>query len=195
MRITPLRAFGMTAVLATATFGFAPTASSHDGGRRISFTRDNSVTLATFNDAYPGDVHRCDFSNGGLGPKTPCVVTVAGPKGFTDTYAGGIAGVSNFEDNAAVGVSNFATSPTDFDFPYTFYVRVVGSVSDCGSGSFILRTDGNLNNPVAAWAIVPGSGRGELVGLRGNGTVTAGPPTASGSHADGTGRVRCGHSS
>jgi Protein of unknown function (DUF3224) len=195
MRITPLRAFGMTAVLATATFGFAPTANSHDGGRRISFTIDSGVTPANFNDAFPGDIHRCDFSNGGLGPNTPCVVSVAGQKGFADHYARDIAGVANFEDAAAVGVSNFATSPTSFDFPYTFYWRVVGSVSDCGSGSFILRTDGNLNNPVSAWTIVPGSGRGELVGLRGNGTETAAPLTASGAHSDGTGRVRCGHSS
>jgi Protein of unknown function (DUF3224) len=184
----------MTAVLATATFGFAPTANSHDGGRRISFTIDNSVTLATFNDAYPSDAHRCDFSFGGPGPNTPCVLQVAGQQGFADTYAGDMAGISNFEDNAAAGVFNDATT-TSFDIPFSFYRRVVGSVSDCGSGSFILRTDGNLNSPASTWTIVPGSGRGELVGLRGNGTETAGPPTASGSHADGTGRVRCGHSS
>lgn len=52
--------------------------------------------------------------------------------------------------------------------------RVVGRLGD-KSGSFMLQTQGTYgeNMAQATWSVVPGSGTGELVGLRGEGGYTA----------------------
>lgn len=53
--------------------------------------------------------------------------------------------------------------------------RVVGRVGD-RSGSFVLQHSGTFAGGVAkeTWFVVPGSGTGELVGLRGQGSFAAG---------------------
>jgi hypothetical protein len=58
---------------------------------------------------------------------------------------------------------------------YIGYERVVGTLAG-RSGSFVLRTTGTYADGVAlsATSVVPGSGTGELAGLRGEGGVVAG---------------------
>ena len=52
--------------------------------------------------------------------------------------------------------------------------RVDGSIDD-RSGSFVLETIGEFDGKVAKWtaAVVPGTGSGELAGLRGDGRFEA----------------------
>jgi hypothetical protein len=59
--------------------------------------------------------------------------------------------------------------------------RVVGAIGG-RSGSFLLQDEGTLANQVVtgSWFVVPGSGTGELTGLRGEGGFTA----ALGENAD-----------
>ncbi|REE99059.1 DUF3224 domain-containing protein [Thermomonospora umbrina] len=56
------------------------------------------------------------------------------------------------------------------------YIHVVGTL-DGRSGGFVLETVGRFDGEsvTATWKIVPGSGTGELRGLRGHGTETAAP--------------------
>jgi len=52
--------------------------------------------------------------------------------------------------------------------------RITGTL-DGKAGQFVLQTEGVVDGgpPTSTWFVVPGSGTGELVGLRGTGTVTA----------------------
>jgi Protein of unknown function (DUF3224) len=58
---------------------------------------------------------------------------------------------------------------------YFGFERVVGSVGG-RPGSFVLRSEGTWQDGAArtTWSVVPGSGTGELSGLRGEGAYTAG---------------------
>jgi Protein of unknown function (DUF3224) len=57
---------------------------------------------------------------------------------------------------------------------YFGFERVVGSVGG-RTGSFVLRSEGTWQDGAArtTWSVVPGSGTGELSGLRGDGGYTA----------------------
>jgi hypothetical protein len=57
---------------------------------------------------------------------------------------------------------------------YHGYERIVGSLGG-RSGSFVLRAEGTFQDGVARtrWTVVPGSGTGELAGLRGEGGYDA----------------------
>jgi hypothetical protein len=58
---------------------------------------------------------------------------------------------------------------------YTGLERVTGSLGG-KQGSFLLKHDGIFENGIAktAWTVVPGSGTGELAGLRGEGGFASG---------------------
>ena len=64
--------------------------------------------------------------------------------------------------------------PGDDSASFTGLQRVVGRIGD-RSGSFVLRTNGTFENGTAkeSWSVVPGSGTGDLRGLRGEGALAS----------------------
>ena len=65
--------------------------------------------------------------------------------------------------------------PSENSASFVAMERVVGRVGD-RSGSFVLQHTGTLENGIAdtRWFVVPGSGTGELRGLRGEGGFVSG---------------------
>jgi hypothetical protein len=84
----------------------------------------------------------------------------------TKTFRGDIEGESQVEYLMIYGADGSAT--------FVGLERVVGRL-DGKSGSFVLTRTGTFTGGVAkeAYAVVPGSGTGELAGLRGSGSSAA----------------------
>ncbi|GDY32262.1 DUF3224 domain-containing protein [Gandjariella thermophila] len=82
-------------------------------------------------------------------------------------YTGDMAGESTWEALMAYG--------TDGTASYVALERFTGTVAG-RSGSVVLRQTGMFDGAVAhtAWAVLPGTGTGELSGLRGEGGYSAG---------------------
>jgi Protein of unknown function (DUF3224) len=83
----------------------------------------------------------------------------------TTTYGGDLDGE---------GTSTLVMAYDGADASYAGYERVVGSLGG-RSGSFVLRLTGGFEQGAArtAWAVVEGSGTGELAGLQGEGGYVA----------------------
>lgn len=78
-------------------------------------------------------------------------------------------------DVRAEGVAEFLqTSLSDDQASFVGVERVTGSLED-RAGSFVLQDQGTLSGSTVSgtWFVVPGSGTGELQGLRGEGGFTA----------------------
>ena len=187
------RALAMAAVTmiagATITIGSVGPASGDDGKREVHWTSTSAVSESNFGQAFVADVSRCHFTATGA-LESPCVVPVTSSPGFDVTLTGDVSGTSSSGDNRVLGTAN-DLNPTTLDFPYVFYVNHAVTVAGCGTGSFVLRIDGNLNTPSTTWQIVHNSGRGDLVGISGRGTAS-GTTDASGSITQNVGRIRCG---
>lgn len=80
------------------------------------------------------------------------------------TYHGDIEGEGTLEYLMAYPSNDYAS--------FTGIQRVVGRIGD-RSGSFVLRTNGTFENGAAeeTWSVVPGSGTGDMHGLRGEGSL------------------------
>ena len=85
-----------------------------------------------------------------------------------NSYAGDIEGEGTGDSVMFYGDDATAT--------YFGFQRVVGKLGG-RSGSFVLQGSGTWKDGVATttWSVVPGSGTGELKGLRGSGGFAAGP--------------------
>ena len=88
----------------------------------------------------------------------------------TNSYAGDIEGEGT--SDSLMFYSDDATAT------YFGFERVVGKL-DGRSGSFVLQGSGTWKDGAATttWSVVPGSGTGELKGLRGDGGFTTGRET------------------
>ena len=165
--------------------------ASGNEGVRVRFTDTSGITTESeFLNAYIADFGRCATG-------FPCVVPVttnpkaeAFPGQFDDTFTGDVQGTGSFAGTGLLGAAN-DLNPTTFDFPYEAYEPLSVTVEGCGTGTFILHNEGNLNSSSGQWWIVPGSGRGDLTGISGNGTFSS--PGAPGSFAPSNdiGHIRC----
>lgn len=82
-------------------------------------------------------------------------------------FTGGIEGESTLEYLMVYATEKFGS--------FAGYERVVGKVGERG-GSFVLFQQGTFDDTgtiTAKWSVVPGSGRGALSGLRGEGGFVA----------------------
>jgi Protein of unknown function (DUF3224) len=174
----------------TVTFASVQAASGDDESVKVNFTESDPVTGANFGNAYIADLSRCSFDPVTFALLGPCVDPTTQAAGFDATYRGDITGTSKSEQGAVLAALN-EFSATAVDVPFVKMDRVDATIAHCGTGSFILRRDGNLNSPNTTWTIVAGSGRGDLVGLRGNGTALDITPPGGTALARLTGRVRC----
>ncbi len=84
---------------------------------------------------------------------------------MTDAFQGGIEGEATVQYLMAYNADGSAS--------FVGLERVVGRVGD-RSGSFVLQQSGSMadNKATATWFVVPGSGTGDLRGLRGTGGYT-----------------------
>jgi hypothetical protein len=178
----------LAALCGVATMMIATLApAGGDEGVSVRFTVTHGITtLADFGAAYQADMSRCAAG-------FPCVVPVNTggtphpPGAWDDTLSGDLQGTGSYKGSAILGAFN---DPVTFDFPFEAYEPFQGTVEGCGTGTFILHNQGNLNSSTGSWWIVPGSGRGDLVGISGNGTFTSGPPGSFAPDND-IGHVRC----
>ena len=192
MRLTTPRVIGVTlALIGTAlTTTLAGPASSDDGSRKVDFTVNQPVTGATFTQSFTFDPSRCHF-DASFTLQSPCVIPVTPLAGLDYQYSGDITGVAKSSESAIMAAQNLL-SATANDAQFTGLFRVEATITHCGAGSFILRRDGNAASPDATWMIVPGSGRGKLVGLTGHGSDTSGFDGPHGTlEFQATGTVRC----
>ena len=150
------------------------------------------TTLAQFSAVYAPDFSRCTFNNAG-NVVSPCVVPVTAafepsPGAYNDTLTGDFQGTGRFKGTGILGAAN-DLNPT-LDFPFESYEPLFNlKVEGCGMGTLILHKEGNLNSLHGVWRMVPGSGRGDLLGISGSGTFSQGAPFASYTYV---GHVRCG---
>jgi Protein of unknown function (DUF3224) len=186
MRSLVMTAAGLCAT-ATITIGTLRPASG-DEGRRVQFADLSPVTATDFNSAYPADVSRCSFTNIG-NVTSPCVAPVTPTGSFDDSLTGDFVGTGHFVGGAVLTVLNdLPTSDVPFESYEPYSLRIAG----CGTGSLILHTEGNLNTGNGVWQIVPDSGRGDLLGISGSGTSSAGAPNTNGTTPGiFVGHVRC----
>ena len=137
--------------------------------------------------AYQGDLSRCAAG-------FPCVVPVntGGTPPHTgawdETLTGDVQGTGSYKDSAVLGAFN---DPATLDFPYESYESVNVTVEGCGTGTFILHNQGNLNSTTGLWWVVPGSGRIGLVDMSGNGSWTQSGPPGSFTPSAYIGHIRC----
>jgi Protein of unknown function (DUF3224) len=78
-------------------------------------------------------------------------------------------------DIAGEGVATFLqTTRAEDEASFVGVERVIGTIGG-RSGTFVLQDDGTLRGSTVSgsWFVVPGSGTGELTGLRGEGGFTA----------------------
>jgi hypothetical protein len=166
-----------------------------DEGVKVRFTITHGLTPADFAGAYSADFSRCTFT--ALGEVvTPCVVPVTGnpepiPGKFDDTLSGDVQGTGSFAGTGILGAANMLNVQPAPDFPYEAFEPLSVTVEGCGTGTFLLHNEGNLNSNAGQWWIVPGSGRGGLVGISGNGTFSAPGPVGSLEPDSDIGHIRC----
>ena len=191
------RALAMTiaAACAAAAMTIATLApASGDEGDKVQFTDMSPVnTVAKFTAAYAPDFSRCTFNNVG-NVVSPCVVPVTpvfepSPGTYNDTLTGDLQGTGSFKGTAVLGAAN-DLNPATLDFPYESYEPYSLHVEGCGTGTLILHDQGNLNSLNGVWRIVPGSGRGDLLGISGGGTYSSAAPFSPNNYL---GHVRCGN--
>jgi hypothetical protein len=158
-----------------------------DEGVSVRFTVTQGITTeGEFMGAFSPDFSRCTTG-------FPCVVPVKPifeptPGAYNGTLTGDIQGTASFKGSAILGAAN-DLNPATFDFPYDSYNPFSGTVEGCGTGTFILHNEGNLNSNTGQWWIVPGSGRLGLTGISGNGTFSSPAPFTPAAYI---GHIRCG---
>jgi hypothetical protein len=169
---------------AAVTIGVLSPASG-DEGVSVRFTVTQGIsTPGDFEQAFSADLSRC--------ATLPCVVPVTpafepSPGAFNGTLTGDVQGTASFKGSAILGAAN-DLNPATIDFPYDSYNPFSGTVEGCGTGTFILHNEGNLNSNTGQWWIVPNSGRGDLAGISGNGTFSAPAPFTPSAYI---GHIRC----
>jgi hypothetical protein len=157
-----------------------------DEGVRVRFTVTQGITNPTdFGKAFSADFSRCATG-------FPCVVPVTpafepSPGAYNGTFAGDVQGTASFKGSFVLGAANDLSGPVP-DFPYDSYNPFSGTVEGCGTGTFILHSQGNLNSTSGQWWIVPGSGRGALTGISGSGSFSAPAPFTP---SNDIGHIRC----
>jgi len=177
-------------VAATMVGTFAP--ASGDEGRKVQFTDTSPITtFSQFMGAYIGDPSRCKFNTGFTNVVAPCVEPVdpifePSPGAYNDTLTGDIQGTGSFKGSAVLAAIN--DLPT-VDVPFESYEPYSVTVTGCGTGTLLVHNEGNLGLLTGQWWIVPGSGRGGLVGISGNGTYSQTAPFTPATYI---GHVRCG---
>ena len=175
----------------TITIGTLAPASG-DEGRKVQFTDTSPITtLSQFEAAYLGDPSRCTFNPTFTNVVAPCVEPVdpifePSPGAYNDTLAGDIHGTGSFKGSAVLAALN--DLPT-VDVPFESYEPYSVTVKGCGTGTLLLHNEGNLGLQSGSWWIVPGSGRGDLLGISGNGTYSNTAPFTPSTYI---GHVRCG---
>lgn len=187
-----MRLAGTAAVVVTATLalGSVAPASGDDGRHAVRFTLSNSVTAANAGGAFTNDFSRCRLNPDGS--FDPCVVPTTPPAGLDGTIAGDLQGTQPSAAEAELGVL-VGGSATGVDWPQIDLEPLRVTVTGGGTGSFVLRRDGNVGTPDSTWQIVPHTGRGDLVGISGSGTATGGFTGPGGTWVDTfVGRIRCG---
>jgi hypothetical protein len=164
-------------------------AASGDEGVRVRFTSTSGITTeGEFAGAFSADLSRCATG-------FPCVVPVTpsfepAPGAYNDTLTGDVQGTASFKGSFVLGSAN-DLNPATIDFPYESYNPFSGMVERCGTGTFIIHDEGNLNSSSGQWWIVPGSGRGGLTGISGNGTFSSPGPPGSFAPVNNIGHIRC----
>jgi Protein of unknown function (DUF3224) len=168
--------------------GASSAASAHDAHRsaRVTFSSAQpGLTAATFAQIFPSDPSRC-LLTGAFTP--PCTVTTAGAADHDWTFTGTVEGTVKNDTFVAITAVAADVSPSNPDAPFVLMFKVSATVTDCGTGSFIMRIDGNNTTPTRwDWRIVPHSGSDALTTLSGNGTAVS--PTFG--SWDYSGRVSC----
>lgn len=190
-RRSSLLVLGGLLAASTVTIGAVTPASGDDGNRKIHFEQISPNTAADI-DTFTPDVSRCTFTPPTFSLAEPCVVPIGVKPSVVAQVSGDLVGTVKFSEEVLMGVF-ISDDPAAPDTPFVLYDRFVGSVRGCGRGSIIVRVDGNVDGSPSAWSIVPHSGRGELAGITGSGTVVtdfSGPGGTNRSVADG--RIRCG---
>jgi hypothetical protein len=190
------RAFALTlaSLCATATVFIGTLApASGDEGRRVQFTDSSPITAGEFVTAYPSDLSRCTFNSTFTNVVSSCVAPVKptepSPGAYNDKVTGDFQGTGHFAGGAILAAVN--DLPTT-DIPFESYQPYSLHIEGCGTGTLILHNEGNLDSPTGAWQIVPGSGRGDLLGISGGGTYSTGTPNQDGTTSTYAGHVRCG---
>jgi hypothetical protein len=189
-RATAAAACATALAAATITLGSVSPASGDDGRHPVKFTLANAVTEANAGQVFPNDFSRCRLNADGT--FDPCVVPTTVLAGFDGTITGDLQGTQRTADEAQLGVL-VSGSATGVDWPVIdiepFHVTVTG----CGTGSFVLRREGNVGSPNSTWQIIANTGRGELAGISGSGTAVGGFSGLGGTWVDNfVGRIRCG---
>jgi hypothetical protein len=178
-------AMALAALCAAATVFVGTLGSaSGDEGVSVRFTVTEGITTeGEFVGAYSADLSRCAAG-------FPCVVPVTpafepSPGAYDGTLTGDVQGTASFKGSFVLGAFN---DPATLDFPFESYDPFSGTVEGCGTGTFILHNQGNLNSLTGLWWIVPGSGRGDLVGISGNGSYSSPAPFTPSGYI---GHIRC----
>ena len=171
------RAVNMTlaAVCGVTTITIATLApASGDEGAKVRFTSTSALTAADFGAAYSADLSRC-ATLPCVAPVTPEAAAEPYPGAYDFKESGDVVGTTSFAGTALLGAAN-DLNPATIDFPWESYAPFSGTVEGCGSGTFIIHTEGNLNSNTGQWWIVPDSGRGGLSGISGTGTFSSPAP-------------------
>jgi hypothetical protein len=162
--------------------------ASGDEGVSVRFKVTHGITTAAdFLKAYSADFSRCGAGFPCVVPVTPQVGAPPHPGAFDDAVNGDVQGTGSFAGSFVLGAANdVAAVPPDF--PFDSYEPFSGTVEGCGSGTLILHNQGNLNSNLGLWWIVPGSGRGALLGISGSGSYSSAAPFTPTAYI---GHIRC----
>jgi hypothetical protein len=160
--------------------------ASGDEGASVRFTVTHGITNPVdFNNAYSANFSRCGAGFPCVVPVTPQVGAPPHPGAFDDAVSGDAQGTGSFAGSFVLGaVNDLAT----LDFPFDSYEPFSGTIEGCGSGTLILHNQGNLNSNLGLWWIVPGSGRGALLGISGSGSYSSPAPFTPTAYI---GHIRC----
>ena len=177
MRISAKVVLGAAVLVGALAAATIPAVASDDAGtggrsgRRVAVSADQGADGSSVVSTAPtcDTTGRCNFG---------ITATFAMTGSLSGTGVGTLAVVLSGADVYSTGMSSF-----------------LGTVARCGTGGFVYRSVGDVVGGVyqpATWEIVPGSGTGDLAGIRGEGTaVTTGAVPGAAYRFSGT--VRCGH--
>jgi hypothetical protein len=177
---------------ATITIGTVAAASG-DEGRKVNFVIHSPIP-PPFSTAFVADLSRCTLGPPCVAPVTPTLPPGVPPGAYDDQVTGDFVGTGDFVKSAVLATLN---SIDPADLPYTDYEPYSLTVAGCGTGSVIVRAEGNVGvvagSTTGQWKFVPNSGRKGLTGISGSGTFTVSNNNPGGTESRiATGHVRCG---
>jgi hypothetical protein len=184
------------------TIGTVASASGSEGNK-VNFIVHSQVPPSQFAAAFPADFSRCTFTattppnvaSPCVAPVTPTLPPGVPPGAYDDQVTGDFVGTGDFVKSAVLATLN-SIDPTTLDLPSTDYEPYSLTVAGCGSGTVIVRTEGNVGvvagSTTGEWKLVPNSGRGGLAGISGSGTYTVSHNPDGTVSNIATGHVRCG---